>query len=83
MILESLDPVRVQGWEDMDEDQQHRYLDELYRAHILATIKTIPAQSPVLESRAKAGEISIVGAMYDVRSGEVDFFEAEDSSSAV
>ena len=39
------------------------------------SIRQIRKQSPILDELIKSGEIGIVGAMYDVESGRVEFFE--------
>ncbi len=35
----------------------------------------IPKRSPILESMVNNGEIAIVGGMYDIETGEVNFYE--------
>jgi carbonic anhydrase len=39
------------------------------------TIRWIQANSPTLASMALSGDIAIVGAMYDVRTGKVEFLD--------
>jgi carbonic anhydrase len=39
------------------------------------TIRWMQANSPTLASMAMNGEIAIIGAMYDVRSGRVNFLD--------
>lgn len=75
-IQESIDPVRLTSWQELKAEDQQTCLDELYRAHVSATTERILARSPILESLVKAGRIKVVGAMYDVRTGEVDFFQS-------
>ncbi len=43
--------------------------------HVQRTLRRIREQSPVLARLAHEGRIQLVGGMYDVRSGAVEFFE--------
>ncbi|MGJ0485926.1 MAG: bifunctional SulP family inorganic anion transporter/carbonic anhydrase [Methylomicrobium sp.] len=42
--------------------------------NVQLTVEQIRKQSPLLDGMAKAGQIDIVGAMYDVETGQVDFY---------
>jgi carbonic anhydrase len=42
--------------------------------NVQLTVEQIKRQSPLLDTMAKAGEIDIVGAMYDVETGQVEFY---------
>jgi carbonic anhydrase len=46
------------------------------------TVEQIKKQSPLLDAMAKAGEIDIVGAMYDVETGHVEFYSELASAPA-
>jgi carbonic anhydrase len=39
------------------------------------TIDRIHAESPILSEMEKSGEIMIIGAMYDINTGAVNFFD--------
>ena len=74
-IQQSLNPKDVAGWETMDTAAQEAVVDALYCTHIQRMRKTIRERSPVLDEFAKQGRLKIVGAMYDVRTGEVRFVD--------
>ncbi|MEC4748303.1 carbonic anhydrase family protein [Methylomicrobium sp. Wu6] len=42
--------------------------------NVQLTVEQIRKQSPLLDDMAKAGQIDIVGAMYDVETGQVEFY---------
>jgi carbonic anhydrase len=42
--------------------------------NVQLTVEQIRKQSPLLDGMAKAGQIDIVGAMYDVETGQVEFY---------
>ncbi|WP_431132711.1 carbonic anhydrase family protein [Psychroserpens mesophilus] len=51
------------------------FVDEVSKKNVELTIDRIHAESPILSEMEKNNEIKIIGAMYDVNSGVVDFFE--------
>jgi len=51
------------------------FVDEVAKTNVQLTIDRIHAESPILTEMEKDGEIKIVGAMYDINTGAVTFFE--------
>lgn len=49
------------------------YVEYVAKNNILNTIKTIKLKSPILKEMADKGEIKIMGAYYDLKTGEVIF----------
>ena len=54
--------------------QNSEFVDNVSEKNVLLTIDRIHTESPILSEMEKNGEIKIVGAMYDINSGEVDFY---------
>ena len=50
------------------------FVDEVSKKNVKLTIDRIHAESPILTEMEKKGEILIVGAMYDINTGAVDFY---------
>ncbi len=73
-IRQSLDAETISAWETLPTEDQDALVDQLYRNHLQRTIKAIRERSPVLDQLASEGRIKIVAAMYDVRTGAVDFY---------
>lgn len=57
------------------------YADEVAERNVLRTIKLIRERSRILDRLVREGKIAIVGAMYDISSGEVSLFQSNASSS--
>jgi len=51
------------------------FVDNVAKKNVLLTIDRIHEESPILSEMEKNGEIMIIGAMYDINTGSVDFFE--------
>jgi carbonic anhydrase len=51
------------------------FVDNVASKNVLLAINNIMKDSPVLAEMANNGDIKIVGAMYDINTGAVDFYE--------
>lgn len=51
------------------------FVNDVASQNVKLTIDRIKAESPVLAEMEKNGEIAIVGAMYDIHTGAVNFYE--------
>jgi carbonic anhydrase/SulP family sulfate permease len=80
-VQKSIDPDLIAGWAFKSPQAQQDCLDELYHVHLLRTIDRILNRSTVLRGLVETGRLKVIGGMYDVRSGNVDFFERRSSLS--
>lgn len=60
-----------------DEDQFANYVDEVALRHVERTMRKIPQESEALRRLIDRGEVGIVGALYDVKTGRVEFCFAD------
>ena len=51
------------------------FVDAVAEKNVALTIENIRKMSPILKELEDNNEIDIVGAMYDINTGAVDFFE--------
>jgi carbonic anhydrase len=51
------------------------FVDTVAEKNVQLTIDRIHAESPILSEMEKNGEIMIIGAMYDINNGAVNFYE--------
>jgi len=58
--------------------QNAEFVSKVAHANVDLTIAKIKEQSPVLKEMLENGEIGIVGGMYDVSSGKVEFSDIQD-----
>jgi carbonic anhydrase len=57
----------------LPDDERIARVDEVVRKHILRTVRELPKRSESLQALLSSGAIAIVGAMYDVQSGAIEF----------
>ena len=53
------------------------FLDQVAKEHTHLTLSRIQKDSPVLNKMIGNGELKIVGGVYDVKTGKVEFFDSE------
>ena len=61
--------------ESLRSSKNLEFVDEVSHVNVQLMIDRIHAESPILTEMEKKGEIKIIGAMYDVNTGEVKFDE--------
>jgi carbonic anhydrase/SulP family sulfate permease len=57
------------------------YVDEVARRNVQRTMAVIRQQSGALDALVREGKLAIVGGLYDVRTGEVNFFALDGAIS--
>lgn len=55
--------------------KNYKFVDEVSEANIKLVLKEIRERSPILREMIDKGEIGIVGGMYDLKTGKVQFYE--------
>jgi carbonic anhydrase len=61
--------------ESLRNSKNLEFVDEVSKKNVELTIDRIHAESPILSEMEKNGEIKIIGAMYDINTGGVQFYE--------
>ena len=76
-LLDKLKPaveaVKSPSLKKLRNSENINFVNEVSKKNIDLTIENIKSQSSVLAEMEKNGEIEIVGAYYDIRSGKVEF----------
>ncbi|MBU2922655.1 carbonic anhydrase [Winogradskyella psychrotolerans] len=77
-LIEKITPAVNAVTEPKDEDLRTSknldFVDEVSKKNVELTIDRIHAESPILTEMEKKGEIKIVGAMYNINTGAVEFY---------
>jgi MFS superfamily sulfate permease-like transporter len=61
------------GFSELTPDAKQGFIDSVARRNVLAVVNDIVARSPALAKLVDQRRIAIVGAVYDVRTGTMDF----------
>ena len=74
-IKPAVEAIKVPEDINLRNSSNIEFVDSVAAKNVLLTIERIVKESPVLAEMQNKGEIKIVGAMYDINTGAVDFFE--------
>lgn len=76
-LLSKIKPAvdSVPGFEDRRNSNNDDFVDTVSRKNVKLAMKNILDNSPILKEMIDNGEILLVGSMYDVKTGKVDFYE--------
>ncbi len=79
-LLEKIEPAtkKVQDFEGDKSASNPKYVDAVASANVLQVIRHLREMSPVLKQLEEAGDIMIVGGMYDLETGKVDLLKESD-----
>lgn len=77
-LINKIEPAVEAVTEPKDESLRNSanidFVNEVAKTNVHMTIENIRQSSPVLKELEDAGEIEIVGGMYDIKTGEVTFY---------
>lgn len=60
--------------------KNHHFVEEVAKGNVLQTMKSIREGSPLLAEMIDRGEIALVGGMYDIETGKVEFYDGSEVS---
>ena len=85
LILEIQQSVDLSTMKKPDQwlpGERAAYGNEVSKRNVLRTMHKIRERSTTLDNLVRKGRIAIVGALYDIKTGEVSFFQTSESSLA-
>ncbi len=76
-LLHKIDPAVEAVKKNMKSEncQDKALIDQIAKQNVLNVIEEIRKQSPIIQSLIDSGEVKVVGAMHDLKTGKVTFFE--------
>lgn len=76
-VLEEINPSfdldKYRQIKDRDEQTVTNYFEDVARKNVLRTVEQIVGQSQTINKMVEAGKLAVVGGIYDVSTGKVDF----------
>ena len=72
-IQESVDLQARAQFDELSNDQQEDYVNQVARRNVQRTVQRTVEESETLAKLASEGRIAVVGAMYDVTTGDIEF----------
>lgn len=81
-IQKSIDPLNCQDIEKWSAGKKEEYCNEVCHKNVIRTMQEIRQHSSTLDRLINEGKIALVGAMYDISTAEVSFFQFSGCSPA-
>lgn len=72
-IQEAVDPSAQAAMRQMGEEEKNAFVDAVARKNVIRAVKRLTDESETLAALVRDGRIMIVGAMYDVTTGAIEF----------
>jgi len=76
IIQGSIDPSQCKDFASWGEDKKKAFVDEVARKNVANTMNYIREKSRILDRLVRENKIMIVGAVYDVSTGKVEFLSS-------
>jgi carbonic anhydrase len=73
-VSASIDPELCSSFNQLPQDEKNRFVEDVCKANVLHSVDEIVLRSPILKRLSDEGKIALVGAIYDVASGKIEFF---------
>ena len=73
IIQGSIDPSQLKDFANWADDKKKGFVDEVARKNVVNTMNYIREKSGILDRLVRENKIMIVGAVYDVNTGKVEF----------
>lgn len=77
-IEPSVHPEDAERYQSLDQTEKERVVNAVAKRNVVHTVEQIKARSKLIREAVEAGQVMVVGALYDVRSGAIDFFTDTD-----
>ena len=73
-IEPSVHPEDAERYQSLDQTGKEQVVNAVAERNVFHTVKQIMTRSKLIREAVEAGQVMVVGALYDVRSGAIDFF---------
>jgi carbonic anhydrase len=73
-VKASIDPDKCEAVSRLPAEEKSRFAEDVCKANVLHSVDEIVLRSPILKQLSDEGKIAVVGAVYDVASGKIEFY---------
>ena len=79
VIQQSIDPLACQRLKQLSAEEKEAFINEVSRGNVSRVVELVFQQSQLLNSMHQEGRVAIIGAVYDIVTGEIEFLPHEDA----
>ncbi len=77
-IRQSIDPVQSQSIDQLPPAEKDSLVNTVARRNVFRSVELLRQRSQAIQGLVRDGRIAVVGAMYDVTTGDIEFLPAPD-----
>lgn len=78
-IAPSINRDKISGYNNANESEKDAVVDEVAKLNVQRTVNEIIQRSKAIKRAVDNGSVLVVGAIYDVKTGKIEFFENSNS----
>lgn len=78
-----LDKSECRFLHGMGSEERDAKIDEIAKRNVLRTVQAITTQSPPIRRAVEEGRLLVVGALYDIKTGAIEFFADNPNSNLI
>ena len=67
----------------LPDEERQRFVDEVARRNVLRTVEQVRTRSRAIAAAVDSGDVKVIGGLYDVASGGIEFFDSEGAAETV
>ena len=75
-VTENVGVAECEQWISLEANEQELFVDEVAQRNVKRAVSELVQRSDAIRSAVENGQIQVVGAMYDVRTGKVKFLDS-------
>ncbi|EMI40943.1 SulP family inorganic anion transporter [Rhodopirellula sp. SWK7] len=75
-IAPSIKDLPPRSLDELSEEALENYVDNVAKQNVIHTAEEITRRSQVIRNAVGEGRVKVIGALYDVKTGEIEFFGA-------
>ncbi|QGQ25223.1 sulfate transporter [Gimesia benthica] len=79
-VIPCVDEEACERLDEMSPEEREQFVDEVARRNVYRSVHEISARSQVIRDLVQTGKVMVVGALYDVKSGKMEFLTEEHSN---
>lgn len=83
LVMEIQKSINIENAKTRCAHEKDKFYNDVAHQNVLRTIGEIRHFSPVIDELVQQGKIALAGAMYDIETGEVSFFQSPDTSPLI
>jgi carbonic anhydrase/SulP family sulfate permease len=69
--------------QQMPKERQESFIDDVARLNVLRSVRLIEEESETLRNLIQTGRVAVVGAMYDVSTGDITFLQEDAAADSL